>query len=108
VARCQEHECEEALVSSGEHKQHPGELWVERQAQRRAHVFIFYRRAASFSAVIYFSIVIFIVQFVVCGGRGGSEADLDSVEAYSPASLPQHTVFLSQKYGAKTTLGTML
>ncbi len=23
------------------------------------------------------------MQFVVCGGRGGNEADLDSVEAYS-------------------------
>jgi hypothetical protein len=56
VARCQEHECEEALVGSGEHKQHPGELWVERQAQRRAHMFIFYRRAASFCRLCFISV----------------------------------------------------
>jgi hypothetical protein len=74
----------------------------------RACVYLLPPRSIFLSAVIYFSIVIIIVQFVVCGGRGGSEADLDSVEAYSPASLPQHTVFLSQKYGAKTTSGTML
>ena len=38
-------------------------------------------------------------QFVLCGGRGGSEADLDSVEAYCPTQ--QFHGCLCSKYGAK-------
>jgi hypothetical protein len=34
------------------------------------------------------------MQFVVCGGRGGNEADLDSVEAYSSTpNFENHVVY---------------